>query len=103
MTKKSFSHHRDKPNGFRLNFQNGNSISTIWNPGTYSDNYDLPYEKMNEPLDSDTVEVQVTCPELMVEFFELKFPEKCQGGNIFERLTLSQWMEMISILAKDYK
>ena len=106
---KAFMQHRgDRLNGFRLTFSNGNSISTIWSQGTYSDNYELDIMgedgkldmgKMNSPLSSDTVEAMVDCPELMVDLFKEKFG----GDNPFGHLTIIQWLEMINILAKDYK
>jgi hypothetical protein len=109
LPKKAFMQHRgERLNGFRLTFPNGNSISTVWSNSTYSDNYDNGYfteegkideTKINCPLSSNTVEAMVDCPELMLDLLKEKF----NGDNPFGYLTITQWLEMLNILAKDYK
>lgn len=108
LPQKAFMQHRgERLNGFRLTFPNGNSISTVWSKWTYSDNHDIEIlkdgkideENMNTPLSSDTAEAMVDCPELMLDLLKEKFG----GDNPFGYLTITQWLEMLNILAKDYK
>ena len=105
---KAFTQHRgERLNGFRLTFPNGNSISTIWSQGSYCDNNDfeimgedghLDEKKLNCPLSSDTCEAMVDCPEITLDLLKEKF----DGDNPFGYLTITQWLEMLNILAKVY-
>ena len=97
---KSFQQHRgERLNGFKLVFPNGNSASTIWSQGTYSDNYDfeilgvdgkLDISKMNTPLSSDTVEVMVDCPEITLDLLHEKF--NTENGSVFGHLSMEQYL-----------
>ena len=99
---KSFIQHRD--NGFRLNFPNGNSLSTIWGAMTYCDNSNLSPEDgditelFSRKLSSDTVETMPECSEEVKKMLDEAFPE-AENGAVFGYLSFDQWLEMVNILA----
>lgn len=104
--KKAFIAH--KANGFLLTFPNGNSLSTLWGSGTYSDNYDLilgeiTTEKIiksyTEPIEagSNTVEVMPHCSDLVKKLLDATFPDE-ENGSVFGHLTFEKWLKMVNIL-----
>lgn len=97
---KAFCQHRI--NGFRLKFENGNGISTIWGYGSYSENYDFPKDDdlsnfRKIPLGSNTVEIMPYCSEQLLKELQEKYPDN-ENGSIFGNLTINQWFEIIEIL-----
>ena len=40
--------HRSTGNGFQMTFNNGVTVSVQWNPGTYSDHYNKPFDSAND-------------------------------------------------------
>jgi hypothetical protein len=94
--KKVFYNH--KVNGVHLQFPNGNSLSTIWGTGTYSDNYD--YSSDISPIDrigSNTCEVMPDCSIKVKEKLDEMFPEN-ENGSVFGRLSFEQWLKMVNYL-----
>jgi hypothetical protein len=101
---KAFVSH--KTNGILLTFPNGNSLSTIWGAGSYSENYDRYSEDENiknydyqERLKwgSDTVEVMPICSDTVYQLLASKFSEEC-NGYVFGHMTFEKWLEMVNIL-----
>ena len=100
---KGKSFHGFRINGFHLNFSNGNSISTIWGTGTYTENYDLDLDKhfidqFNEPLTSDTVEIMFSCPKKLKDKILDKYNEGKQDP--IGHLPIGEWLEIIGLLSK---
>ena len=105
--KKAFFNH--KINGVHLTFPNGNSVSSIWSSGSYTDNHDweiknavgeVDFDKLYKtPLSSDTVEIMVNCKPIVLELLEAKFDEKSEGGSVFGHLTILEWLEILNILS----
>lgn len=100
---KAFAQHR--VNGFRLKFENGNGLSTIWSPCSYSENYDYmnrdySVETFEVPLGSNTVEIMPDCSDELLAKLQEKYPEN-ENGAVFGHLTLSQWLEIVNILATE--
>lgn len=103
MKTKSFVIH--KPNGFFLQFPNGNTLSTVFGAGTYSDNYD--WESPDGDISktyratisegSDTVEVAPGCSELVKKLLDASFPEET-NGSVFGHMTFDKWLKMVNIL-----
>lgn len=106
---KAFSHHR--PNGFSLNFPNGNGLSTIWGIGSHTENHSkifaLPsidkegmesYVKAwNSPMSSNDVETMPSCSPAVKKLLDDTFPDN-EDGDIFNHLTFDQWLKMVNIL-----
>jgi hypothetical protein len=86
-----------------LNFPNGNSISTVWGSGTYSDNYDnmAEWEHYKTPterlvMQSDTAEIMITCPPKL----EKQILKKYGGGSQpLGRIPILEWLEIVNLLA----
>ena len=101
LEKKAFMSHKE--NGFRLNFPNGNSLSTVWGLGTYTDNNDIDFERddivkaYSEKRSSNTVEVMAGCSDTVNELLKAKFPDEDNNG-VFGHLTFSKWLEIVNIL-----
>lgn len=96
---KAFWNHRENGNGFRLTFENGNSISTVWGEMTYSDNHDVRFtpDCTTQMLSSDTCECMVDCSEEIHQKIYEMFPEEVDG-NIIAYLSLPKWVELINLL-----
>jgi len=103
ITKKAFASHR--PNGIHLRFPNGNSLSTIWGLGTYSDNYDLEspdgdtlnvYSSVIKE-GSDTCETMPSCGDMVKKLLDATFPDETNGG-VFGHMTFEKWLKMVNIL-----
>ncbi len=84
-------------------FPNGNWLSTIWGPMTYSDNYDVEYndlEKlMSEPLWSDTVEILFSCGDELRHKILEKYNEG--GDDPIGYLTQDKWLEIVNLLSQE--
>lgn len=107
-TGKAFSSSRDCQ--IVLTFPNGNSMSTIWGFGSYSDNHfpDLESWDMTKGAEfgtiglfhsvksSDTVEVMYEVDPATQQVIDQHFPE---GENLLGYLTLNQWLELVSIIS----
>ena len=101
---KAFIQHRI--NGFFLHFPNGNTISTVFGPGSYSDNYNILntspkniIKAFNEPVKkgSNTVEVMPGCSALVKKLLDATFPDK-SNGSVFGHMTFPEWLKMVNIL-----
>ena len=108
--KKAF--HNFKHNGMHLTFPNGNSISTVFGPGTYSDNYSL-IEKMGDPdatiksfqtfMESNTVEVMIgNCGKDLLKKILKKY-NKGLNSTVFGLVNVLEWLEIVNLLAKEKK
>lgn len=95
-----------KANGVRLNFPNGNSISTIWGAGSYSENNDRYGEteelgnydfKARRAWGSNTVEVMPDCSPTVLKLLQAKFSEE-ENGAVFGYMSFEKWLEMVNIL-----
>lgn len=106
---KAFVNHRD--NGFALTFPNGNSISTIFGFGSYTENrnwknpkskgeQDLLAQFAKIPEGSNTVECMPNCSERVMDILQEKFLDN-SNGSVFGHLTIDQWFEMVDILRKE--
>lgn len=83
-------------NSLHLTFPNGNSLSTIWHYGSYSDNYDKG--DFNTFMSSDTVEIMILkAPERLIKKINKKFDT---SENVIGRLTITQWLWVVNQLAK---
>ena len=100
---KAFTSH--KPNGFFLQFPNGNTLSTVWGPGTYTDNYDLHKdfkkfaEEFNKPIEkgSNTAETMPGCSTIVKKLLDATFPKE-SNGSIFAHMSFTNWLKMVNIL-----
>jgi hypothetical protein len=92
-------------NGIHLTFPNGNSISTVWGIGSYTDNHFLiekdpdtafGYRKF---LDSDTCEIMILkAPDKLIKKIHKKYGD---GDNsVIGYLTIKQWLEIINLISK---
>ncbi len=102
--KKVKSFKNSKHNGIQLKFPNGNWISTIWGAGSYTENHDYTESKIpfgyETFLESDDVEIMVDCPEKLSK----KIHKKYDGdGSVIGHLTITQWLEILNLLAKSSK
>jgi hypothetical protein len=99
--RKSFTIHRD--NGVFLQFPNGNSISTIWGYGSYTENYNknengtMESRFRNFPDGSNDVEVMISCPDKLHKAIQKKFRG---DGSVIGHLTIDDWMYIINRLYK---
>lgn len=91
---RSFYNH--KTNGFHINFANGNSLSTIWGRGTYSDNKLRELEPL-ERVGSDTCEVRPGCSTEVKEELDKMFPDNA-GDSVYPYVTLEQWIDIVNYL-----
>lgn len=89
-----------KHNVVHLTFLNGNSLSTIWGAGTYSDNYDFERtDDMKTFMGSNTVEVMIMrAPDKLKKSIERKFDS--EGDGIIGHLTMEQWLYIVKRLSK---
>lgn len=106
---KSFTIHRD--NGVFLSFPNGNSISTIWGWGSYTENHDWHPDPTKQgtydiseifkriPEGSNTVEIMFNCGVLLKKKILKKFNNKDEQP--IGHLNIVQWLEIINLLAKE--
>ena len=99
---KAFSN--GKHNRVRLEFPNGNSISTIWGPGSYSDNYSIDLDDnmdttslFNTFQESDTCEAMVDCGDKLLRRLEKRF----DCVNPFGRLSITEWLYIINAIAEE--
>ena len=97
---KAFNNFRH--NGLHLNFPNGNHLSTVWGGGTYTENYDR-FDLISQPifLESNDVEIMFECSEKLQKKIEKKFNDG--GEQPIGRLTITQWLEIANLLAKEQK
>ena len=103
MKMKAFTNHKE--NGINLVFPNGNSLSTIWGAGSYTENHDwkspdgdiLKSYSTRIEEGSDTCETMPSCSPLVKKLLDAKFPDN-ENGSVFGHLSFSQWLEMVNIL-----
>lgn len=92
-----------RANSVLFTFPNGNSLSTVWMPGTYCDHWhssDLDFQAF---LDSDTVEIMVgSAPEKTQKSVDRALKHKSAGGlgGPYARITILEWLKVMNILAK---
>jgi len=88
-----------KHNAIHLTFPNGNCLSTTWDSGSYSDNYDLwGIDSYKTFMQSDEIEIMIlNAPEKLIK----KIHKKYDGdGSVLGYLNMKQWLEIIKILSK---
>jgi len=94
---------------FHMSFPNGNSLSTIWGEGSYTEEHDSDAEtlhilgKTNESpvFNSDTVEIMFTCSEKLEKRILKKYNEgDCQPIGYLEQ---DKWIEIVNLLNKENK
>jgi len=97
---KAFINHRD--NGVHLQFPNGNSISTIWGWGSYSEGRDFndgtePFTKRfdRNPDGSNTVEIMISCPDKLHESIYKKYDS---DDSVIGYVSMDDWMKIINRL-----
>jgi hypothetical protein len=104
MSTKTFANWRT--GAIHLNLPNGNHISTTWAPYSYSDNYDLSpeevavtYTRINPIIESDTVEMMITCGEKLLKKLEKKY----NGGDNqpFGRLKFDEWLDIVNKVSQE--
>jgi len=100
---KSFTNWR--AGALKLDFPNGNSISTTFASGSYSDNYNLSLDKWNEPLGKDniitsnTCEMMVSCGDKLHKRLERKFD--CENIGVFPHMTIENWLYITNKVSKE--
>lgn len=103
----SASFQTKKVNGMYLKFPNGNGISTVWGYGTYSDNYDVEHtqeeivELFDRKMDSNTVEIMFDCGDRLRKRILKKY--NTGSNDPIGRLTITEWLEIVNLLAKEKK
>ena len=103
MPKKAFKNFRH--NGIHLTFPNGNSISTIWGVGSYTENSNTgDYEKFKEAyfmfLESNDVEIMIlNCPNKLMKKIINKYNIE-DDENPIGHINITQWLEILNLLAK---
>lgn len=103
MKKKEKAFNNWKHNGVHFTFPNGNSISTIWGSGTYSDNYDsvfdLGLDGFKTFMDSDTVEIMILkAPAKLTKKIQKKYDFEDDGVKGY--LNITEWLDIVNLLAK---
>lgn len=92
-----------KHNGIHLTFPNGNSLSTIWGYGSYSDSYDIlgaTSDDFKTFMESDTVEIMIIkAPEKLVKRIKRKYD--FEGDSVKGYLTMSEWLDVVKMLSKE--
>lgn len=97
---------------FHLNLPNGNHISTTWASYSYSDNYDnysdlvpetnkYKTERIDPAVESDTVEVMVSCGSKLLKRLEKKFHDGY--SQPFGYLNFEQWLYLVNAVANEKK
>lgn len=101
---KAFCNH--KINGVRITFPNGNSISTVWGVGTYSDNHDYSsgdiIEDYSNPIKdgSSTAEIMIlTAPERLIKKIYNRLA-KDSGNSVIGWVNATDWLWVLNQLAK---
>ena len=95
--KKSFENF--KHNGIYLEFDNGNTISTIWGYGSYTENHDKgDFDTFDS---SKNVEIMFTCGQKLKKGILKKYNEG--DGDPIGYLTITQWLEIVNLLNKEIK
>ena len=104
MNKKAFTQHRN--NGVHLTFPNGNSLSTIWGRGSYSENHNYTtgdvIKDFSEPIKegSDTVEIMIThAPDKLIERIHKKLSPNSED-SVIGYLSMPDWLWAVNQLAK---
>ncbi len=94
---KAFSGFR--ANAISLRFPNSNWISTIWDGGSYTENHDkfVDSPHREEFMDSDDVEVMISCPDKLHKRIHKKFDG---DRSVIGHLTMPQWLEIIRLISK---
>ncbi len=105
MNYKSFVNH--KHNGIHLKFPNGNSISTIWGRGSYTDNHDFTIgEDIAKefstlfPEGSNTVEIMLDTNNKRLRNRIFRRFNINPDNGVIGWLTIDDWMWVIQQLYK---
>jgi len=88
--------------GIHLNFPNGNTLSTIWGGGSYSENHD-DFGSITNPkaIGSNNVEIMFDCPEELQKKIEKKYNDGDEQPIGY--LNIVQWSEIVNLLSKPSK
>lgn len=93
----------------RLTFKNGNSMSSIWGFGSYSDNHSIAIDKIKsnieehssigtwfkKPVESNTIEVMYDCSDKKTL---TKIRKKFGDDNPIGYMGFKDWLSLINIL-----
>lgn len=100
-------------NKLHFTFPNGNSISTIWGAGTYSDNHEFYDESKTDILErtgygkfmeSDTCEIMIlNAPEKLIKKIHKKYNYSDSENSVIGYLKIEQWLEILNLLARSPK
>jgi len=100
MTEKAFNNWRH--NAIHLTFPNGNSLSTTWAYGSYSDNYDMDdvstAEHWNTFRPSDTVEIMILKAS---EELEKEIKKKYDFEDVKGYVTMTEWLDIVRMLSEE--
>jgi hypothetical protein len=101
MSKAAFTNH--KHNGVFLEFPNGNSISTIWGVGSYSDNHDLDFNHFSTLLKQGSMTCEImfktTDDELRNRIFS-KCGQDPDDDGVIGWVNITTWLWVLNQLAK---
>ena len=91
-----------KHNVVHLKFPNGNTISTIWGYGSYTENHDWKrkesiIEQYNTFMDSNDVEVMIDCRDKLSKRIHKKYNG---DGSVIGHLSIIDWLYIVNKLAK---
>lgn len=101
-TEKAFNNW--KHNSIHLTFPNGNSISTTWSWGSYTENgdsYTRKLDKFNNDFNkfeqSNDVEIMILqAPEKLLKKIKKKYGYVSVKGHV----TITEWLEILNLLNK---
>ena len=102
MSKKEKAFNNWRHNAIHLTFPNGNSLSTTWAFGTYSENYDMddiPSIKHWETFrSSNTCEIMILeAPDNLVKRIHRKYGDG--DDSVIGYLTMKEWLEIVRLLS----
>ncbi len=101
-----------KHNGIHLTFPNRNMISTIWGVGSYTENHDIDFKNddltdmFNTFLESNNVEVMISCGKKLKKRLHKKFGAEEDGGSphrVIGYLSIMEWLYIVNKVANEKK
>jgi hypothetical protein len=95
----AFQNHRT--NGVYLQFPNGNSISTIWGVGSYTEHHDDDFSEWEKKNDgSNSVEIMIHTDN---ERLYKRIYKRLKGGEdtVIGWVNITDWVWVVSQLAND--
>ena len=91
----------NKKGKLNLDFENGNSVYTVFSSGTYSDNFGI--SRINEPqrLESKTVEVWFLCGKELSKKIHSEHPKQEEGRGVLGYISGEKWLEIVNLIANE--